>query len=165
MGGTPANGSTFGDWCGYALSTLMVWTPMLLAWCFTLSSWCGFVLWTIASCLVMMCCGVLWRVGGGFRERVCEWYAWPRSPMATTPIPANSTHAQGVPATDNDLEIQTGILAGQSYSAVFAATTRPGYARMIAKIAQPRPGMVALQRYMQWREAHAHAVCLAPSRR
>ena len=74
-------------------------------------------------------------------------------------------HVLGRNICDSDLEIQSGILRSKPYSVIYAPTTAPQYVGQVRTLVNPRPGMSALQLYMQWREAHAKACNLPMSRR
>ena len=84
------------------------------------------------------------------------------SPLTTRSI-AIGPDAQDMP-TDADLEVQSGVSKGMPYAAVYTLAG-PGYVRQIKAFSHPLPGMVVLQRYIDWREARVDAASLPASRR
>ena len=69
------------------------------------------------------------------------------------------------PHTDADLEIQSGKFDGRPYAVIFSTEATPQYIGQVKALSHPRPGMMALQQYMKWREFHAAAVNTVKSQR
>ena len=125
-------------------------------------------LWIAAGCVWMV--PILWGMCGYFLHGLIVailaigYYCFRRSCVGFVSSPSSSSLSPSA-ITDSDLEIQTGVLQGQPYAAVFASTTRPQYLGQIRSLPNPRPGMRALQCYINWRQAHAFACNLPRSQR